>query len=185
MANDMVIYKEKDLVRSWASDVRAAETGFMKTLVWSLEQFQNKNNAPLAQMVALVNGKALKGFKTLEGEKLAQYATPMRVVIHHALADTKLVIKDGVEKFKVGPQGGVNNDKLEALRMLAAQKITYRAEAFKKEFPKPVKETKEKDDAAIRAQFLKYCDKFALDNGLSKDTLRHMLDAKPTNEIAH
>ena len=38
----------KNMVRAWGSNVRNAEYGFFKALVWALEQFQHKNNAPLA-----------------------------------------------------------------------------------------------------------------------------------------
>lgn len=181
MTNQMTI------VRSWASNVRGAEAGFLKAVVWSLEQFQHKNNAPLAEMVALCAGKTLKGFKTLEGEKLAQFNVPLRLILSHVLADTKLTIKDGREKFVVGANGGVNSDRLEALRMIVAQGLTVRSDAFKSAFPKVVKEAAPKDDAAIREQFLKYAAKFAKDHNLSVDTLRHMLDAKPTAtvEVAH
>jgi hypothetical protein len=189
--NDMtgtdLVVTEKNMVRAWASDVRHVEYGFFKAVVWALEQFQNKNNAPLAMMVAMCEGKSVKGFESIKGERLKEFAPALKNILRHALANTRLTIKeDGTYKFKVGENGGVNADKLEALRMLAAQRITMRNDAFKSAFPKPVKDAPVVDAAAACEKARKYLAKLSADTGVSLDVLRHALDAKPNNvEPAH
>jgi hypothetical protein len=186
--NDMtgtdIVVVEKDLVRSWAADVRAVEYNFFKTVVWALEQFQNKNNGPLARMVAMTEGKKVQGMDTIVGKRMKEHGPAFKNILRHALANTRLTIKeDGTYKFKVGENGGVNADKLEALRMIAAQRITIASDAFKTAFPKPVKEAPAIDAAAACEKARKYLAKLSADTGVSLDVLRHALDAKPTNEV--
>jgi hypothetical protein len=136
-----------NMVQTWASDVRSAEYGFFKAVVFALEQFQNKNNLPLTQLVAFCNGRTFnhgkdgQSSKTVsdrvkgEAKSLSQYRAPLKRILDQALSGTKLVFKDGKAKWEVSPNGGVNNDALEAVRMLAAQKCTVKGDAFKDAFP--------------------------------------------------
>lgn len=43
--------ENKNLVSSWASNVRGAEYGFFKAVIYAVEQFKEKNNLPLTALV--------------------------------------------------------------------------------------------------------------------------------------
>lgn len=163
---------DKNLVLSWASNVRGAEYGFIKAVIYALEQFQHKNNIPLSAMVALCNGKSFGTYKIVEGDRLA-YATPLKRILGKALSDATLTFKDGKAKWKVGANGGVNADVLELLRRLATVPgISIRHESFKTAFPKDATKSKAKKDATKVAKDMF---KVLADNGLALgDVMPHL-----------
>lgn len=138
----------KNLVSAWMSDVRGAEYGFFKAVIYALEQFQEKNNLPLTAMVAICNGKPFQSYKIVSGDRLA-YAAPLKRILDKALSDATLTFKDGKAKWKVGPNGGVNTDILGGLRILVAghPNLRINSEPFKKAFPKPEPKAKKFKDA--------------------------------------
>jgi len=83
-----------------------------------------------------------------------------------ALSDVKFTFKEGKAGVKVGKNGGLNNDVLEGVKVLAASKTRVKSEAFANAFPvikNSIKKTAEQKNALLHA----YMAKFAKDNSLS------------------
>ena len=132
-------------VNSWASDARMAEYNFLKTVQFALEQFETKNNLPLYKLVGFVEGRKIEKIATVEGYRLKQFATPLKNVMAKTLSNVKITFKNGKGNAKVGENGGINKDMLEALRVLAAQKLGPNSKEFKKTFGPEKKPTPEFD----------------------------------------
>jgi hypothetical protein len=191
---------QKNLVADWASDVRAADQKFIRATLYALDQFSEKNNAPLYALIALVNGKAYKGqgsvkglvqgsIKTKSGKDkpvvLTQFAAPLKRVLDGALPGFKFVYKDGSVSLSA-KNGKVDHDKVQGLRMVAAQKdaggnyVTVRCKAFLDVFPiAPKAEPKAKDAQAVQEALAKYIAKLAKDHGFDVETIKAMATAKP------
>lgn len=133
----------RNILENWMGATRHSEYGFFNAVVFCLEQFHEKNNAPLTALVAICNGKQFKNYKIVEGDRL-KFASPLKRILSQALSNATLTFKDGKAKWKVGNNGGVNRDVLETLRMLSAQKMSIRSDAFKDAFPIIRKEAPEK-----------------------------------------
>ena len=177
----------KNLVSAWMSDVRGAEYGFFKAVIYALEQFSEKNNLPLTAMVAICNGKPFQSYKIVSGDRLA-YAAPLKRILDKALSDATLTFKDGKAKWKVGPNGGVNKDILDGLRILVAGHPNLRvtSQAFKDAYPKAAPQKKVKDAEKVSTAMLK----MLTDNGLTLGDVLPLLQAKAVeaslpNDVAH
>ena len=169
-------------ISDWMSHVRGAEYGFFKAVVYALEQFQNKNNLPLTAMVAICNGKTFKNYKIVEGDRLA-FATPLKRILAKSLSNATLTFKDGKAKWKVGPNGGVNTEYLEALRILAAQGASIRSQGFKETFPAPEKKAKPVDVNKSAEHVVKYLTNLeGVQPGEVLALVQSMLAAKVTGE---
>lgn len=141
---------KQDMVQKWAGNARQAETNFLPTLAWALDQFGNKNNEPIYRMIALVQGKKVKGFNTLDGG-LTQFKTPLKRVLDRALSNVTFTFKGGKCSVKVGDNGGLNADVLKELQSvleLHNNNLTVKGDVFKEMFPAPERVAKEFDAVA-------------------------------------
>jgi hypothetical protein len=177
--NDMT---DKNMVLAWASNVRGAEYGFFKAVVYALEQFQHKNNLPLTAMVAICNGKRFGTYKIVDGDRLA-YVTPLKRILSKTLDNATLTFKDGKAKWKVGDNGGVNTEYLEALRLLCVGenegRVSIRSQAFKDAFPAPEKkEPKPVEAMAAAEHIVKYMTDKGVPTGEVLALVQSMLKAK-------
>jgi len=161
---------ERDLVASWMSSVRGSEYGFLKAVIYALEQFEHKNNKPLSAMVAICNGKPFSGYKIVEGDRLP-YAAPLKRVLAKALSGCELRFVDGKSKWKVAANGGLNREILDGLRVIVSSDKTcsVRSDAFKEMFPvvkksvtKPALELAKARAALVR----KWCAEIGFDRKL-------------------
>lgn len=164
-----------NFVSAWMSDVRGAEYGFFKAVIYALEQFQENNNLPLTAMVAICNGKPFQSYKIVSGDRMS-YATPLKRILDKALSDATITFKDGKAKWKVGANGGVNADILAGLRILVAGNPNLRttSQAFKDAFPKAETMRKVKDAEKVSTAVLK----MLIDNGLTLGDVLPVLQAK-------
>jgi len=153
-----------DIVDKWITDTRNSEYNFFKATLYALEQFQNKNNKPLYAMIAFTNGKSFGRYKIEQGYTLTQFKTPLKRILDKTLSNVDFRFKEGKASVKVGENGGVNSDRLQALRNLAASKVKQgvKSEAFDMAFPKLTKEktplTKEKAQENLHNYMAKMAD---------------------------
>lgn len=171
---------ERDLVASWMGSVRGSEYGFLKAVVYALEQFEHKNNKPLTAMVAICNGKTFTGYKIVEGDRLP-YAAPLKRILSKAISGCELRLKDGKAKWKVSENGGVNRDILEALRVLVASDKTCstRSDAFKTMFP-VVKKASSKSILELAQARAALVRKFCKENGIDRKDMAAMILHEPS-----
>jgi hypothetical protein len=168
----------KNIVLDWASNVRGAEYGFIKAVIYALEQFGEKNNKPIYTMIAICNGKAYDKFKIVQGDRLA-YATPLRRILNKALANVTFTFKDGKASVKVGDNGGLNSDILEALRMLVTiPGMSIRHAKFKEMFPAEQKKGGEKPKDEVAKVEAKRIAKTLKDKGLTMADVIDLLRAE-------
>ena len=171
-------------VSTWISNARNAEYGFFKATLYALEQFQNKNNKPLYAMIAICGGKDFKGYKIEQGYKLTQFNTPLKRILNVALSDVRIRFKDGKASVKVGENGGVNADIVQALRTLSASKVGVKSQAFETAFPKIVKEKPQLTHEQAMDKLQKYMDKLAQELGVSYAQVQAMASAKALPKAA-
>jgi hypothetical protein len=175
----------ENMVSKWASNVRGAEYGFIKAVIYALEQFGEKNNKPLYTMVAICNGKSYDRFKIVQGDRLA-YATPLKRILAQALSNVTFTYKEGQFKCKVGENGGLNRDMLEALRMLATVPgMSIRHEKFKEMFPAIAKEKKDKEHAVKVSDAANKIAKLLKSEGLVMGDVTDLVRALMAVEPAH
>jgi hypothetical protein len=171
---------ERDLVASWMGSVRGSEYGFLKAVVYALEQFEHKNNKPLSAMVAICNGKVFSGYKIVEGDRLP-YAAPLKRILAKALSGCDLKFVDGKSKWKVAQNGGVNRDILDGLRVLVASDRTcsVRSDAFKEMFP-VVKKTVSKSAIEIAQGRAALIRKWCAEAGFDRKDMAAMILNEPS-----
>ena len=144
-----------DYVKVWVSNARNAEYGFFKAVQYALEQFGEKNNKPMYALIAFTNGKSFGRYKIEDGYKLSQFSAPLKRILDKALSDVKFTFKDGKASCKVGKNGGLNNDVLEGVRVLAASKVGVKSKAFAEAFPTIKKPAKDWDVQAWAERAIK------------------------------
>lgn len=170
---------KQNAIDVWASGAKQGQYGFIKAIIFGLEQFQSGNRLPLTKMIALSNGKTWNGKSDV---KLTGFSTPIKRVLDKALSDCKLTFKDGKSSWVVGDNGGVNADVVSGLRVLAAvPHIHVGHEAFKKAFPAPDKNAPvvtNKLKNARKASALKSLEKTAKELGMSVQEFLAFLSAK-------
>lgn len=177
---------KNDPVNNWISNARNAEYGFFKATLYALEQFQNKNNKPLYAIIAFTNGKSFGRYEIEQGYTLTQFKMPLKRILDKTLSNVDFRFKDGKASVKVGENGGVNADRLQALRNLAASKVKQgvKSEAFDKAFPKLTKEkaplTKEKAQENLHNYMAKMADAL----GMPFNQVQAMASAKPLPKAA-
>lgn len=176
-----------NLVQSWASNVRGAEYGFFKAVIYALEQFKEKNNLPLTALVAICNGKSFGTYKIIEGDRLA-YATPLKRILDKVLDNCTLKFEGGKAKWKVGGNGGVNSEQLEGLRILVAghANMTIRSEAFKTAYPavkKAVDPNKTVDIAKVKESAEDHFVKYLKERGLKLEDIAQGILAKMSANV--
>lgn len=181
--------QEKNVVLSWAGDVKGAEYGFIKAVVYALEQFKEKNNKPLYTMVALCNGKPYVGRRGIVPKDKLVYAPALKRIVDQALSGLTLEYSVKTQDFKVkaaSPQAGLNGDVLETLRMLAViPNMSIRHEQFKKHFPKPEAVKKQRAAEAVAKSITKLLMDNALQIGDVMDLVRAAVAANPKGEPEH
>lgn len=111
-------------LENYANDAARVEENFFPAMVNGLEQFQKGNRQPLAKWITIVNGRTARRVKRKDPAALRDRAATM--VIVRACLDGLTKIRhdknsDFGTVFEMSDNGGVNVEKLEALRMLAAQ----------------------------------------------------------------
>ena len=168
---------ETNLVKKWISEARNAEYGFFKTAVYAFEQFDNRNNIPLLAMIAFCNGKEFGSYKIEQGYSLTQFKTPMKRIMDQVLSDVTIRYKDKKAKVKVGENGGVNHDKLEGLRTLAASQVGIQSDSFDTYFPRPVKKVAEYTSEKADAEIAKLLTKISTQLGLTIDQAKAKVSA--------
>lgn len=173
--------EKRNIVDTWASSAKGAQYGFIKAVIYALEQFDARNNAPLTKMVALANGKVWKGPNgksvTCNGIKLTGFASPLKRILDKALSGCELTFKDGKAKWVVKENGGLNHDVLDGLRVLAAvPNIHVGHDSFKAAFP-VVKADKVVDNKAKNAA-RKRVHKLAEDMGMTLEAFLALCAAK-------
>lgn len=116
-------------IQKFASNSRGADTAFLPAVLFALEQFENKNNHHIYQLIAFVKGfDYSSGVKVLEYEgdeaglrvKQKRFAPMFQRIINKAFSNTTFTFKDGKAKAKVGKNGGLNGDVVVELRELLA-----------------------------------------------------------------
>ena len=137
-----------DYVKKWVSNARGAEYGFFKAVQYALEQFGEKNNLPMYELIAFTTGKKCNRHKIEEGYSLKQFSAPLKRILAVALDDVEFTFKDGKPGVEVGKDGGLKLDGLRSVAMLAASNCGLRSTAFDDAFPKPAKPPKEFDAVA-------------------------------------
>lgn len=172
---------ERDLVASWMASVRGSEYGFLKAVIYALEQFEHKNNKPLAAMVAICNGKPFSGYKIVDGDRLP-YAAPLKRILAQALSGCELRFIDGKAKWKVSENGGVNRDIIECLRVLVASDKTcsVRSAAFKERFP-VVKKTVSKSALEVAQARAALIRKWCSEAGFDRKVMAAMIEHEPSH----
>jgi len=190
----------KNMVNDWASDVRGADEKFIRAMVYALDQFAEKNNAPLYNLIAIVNGKTYSGegnIRGLQGAKtLTQFKAPLDRVLRSALTGFTFKYKDGKVSVTIKKDSVVARDRIEALRMCAVKDssgryISVRSVEFNKAFPVADKAEKPKKSAVeLQEMVAKYLAKLANDHGFDLETVKAMASAKPAKRdddagIAH
>ena len=173
-------------VSNWISNARNAEYGFFKATLYALEQFQNKNNKPLYAMIAICGGKDFKGYTIEQGYKLTQFNTPLKRILNVALSDVKIRFKDGKASVKVGENGGVNADIVQALRNLAASKVRLgvKSQAFENAFPRIEKEKPQLTNEKAIDKLHTYMQKIADELGVPFTQVQAMASAKALPKAA-
>lgn len=185
----------KNMVNDWASDIRGADQKFIRAVVYALDQFADKNNAPMYSLIAFVNGKEWKDKASVKGLAvgadgkavvLRQFKAPLDRILKGALPGFKFVFKDGAVSLSK-KNGKIDTDKVLALRLVAAQQdsgrnfATVRSKAFLDIFPAPVKDAPKKKSAQeVQEQIAKYLAKLHKDSGFSLAELQAMATAKPS-----
>ena len=163
---------QNNLVKKWISDARNAEYNFFKTVVYAVEQFDNRNNIPLLAMIAFCNGKEFGSYKIEQGYSLTQFKTPLKRIMDQVLSDVTIRYKEKKAKVKVGENGGVNHDKLEGLRTLAASQVGIKSDSFDTYFPRAEKKvaeyTTEKAQDAASKLIAKIMTELQLSEGQAK-----------------
>jgi hypothetical protein len=195
----------KNMVNDWASDIRGADEKFIRAMVYALDQFGQKNNAPLYNLIAICNGKVFKGKDSIRGlargandklPRLTQFATPLKRVLDSAAVGFSFKYKDGAVSVSLKKGAAIDVSKVEALRMLCAKGadgryISPRSVEFAKIFPAPIKAEKPKKSAQeVQEQLAKYLAKLASDSGFDLAVIQAMATAKPSKRdddagIAH
>lgn len=195
----------KNMVNDWASDIRGADEKFIRAMVYALDQFGQKNNAPLYNLIAICNGKVFKGKDSIRGlargandklPRLTQFATPLKRVLDSAAVGFSFKYKDGAVSVSIKKGAAIDVSKVEALRMLCAKGadgryISPRSVEFTKIFPAPEKAEKPKKSAQeVQEQLAKYIAKLAADSGFDLAVIQAMATAKPSKRdddagIAH
>ena len=195
----------KNMVNDWASDVRGADEKFIRAMVYAFDQFAEKNNAPLYNLIAIVNGKAFNGKDSIRGmqksadgklPKLTQFKAPFDRVLRSVLIGFSFKYKDGKVSVSVKKDAEIARDKIEALRMCAVKNssgryISVRSVEFLKVFPVAEKAEKAKKTAQeMQDMVAKYLAKIAEENGFDLETVKAMATAKPAKRdddagIAH
>jgi len=184
--NTVKIATKTDVVDKWITDARNAEYNFFYTALYALEQFKNKNNKPLYAMIAFTNGKSFGRYKIEQGYTLTQFKMPLKRILDKTLSNVDFRFKDGKASVKVGENGGVNADRLQALRNLAASKVRQgvKSEAFDKAFPKLTKEKAPLTKEKARENLHNYMAKMADTLGMPFDQVQAMASAKPLPKAA-
>lgn len=169
--NDMT-----NAIQTWMSDVRGAEYGFLSAVVFALDEFDKKNNLPLYALISICNGKPFSTYKIIKGDRLT-YAAPLKRILDETLSGIKIVFKNDKYSVRAETQGGINADKMTALRNLAEAKTRVQSDAFKAEFP-----VIKKDDLRSKAEkvnaFKARAQKFAKEHDIDLTTLAAAITAK-------
>ena len=195
----------KNMVNDWASDVRGADEKFIRAMVYAFDQFAEKNNAPLYNLIAIVNGKSFNGKDSIRGmqksadgklPRLTQFKAPFDRVLRSVLVGFTFKYKDGKVSVTIKKDSVVARDRIEALRMCAMKDssgryISVRSVEFNKAFPVADKAEKPKKSAIeLQEMVAKYLAKLASDHGFDIETVKAMASAKPAKRdddagIAH
>jgi len=165
-------------VTTWVSNARNAEYGFLKAVLYALEQFQEKNNKPLYAMIAICGGKPFGNYKIENGYKLTQFNTPLKRILDVALSDVKIRFKEGKASVKVGENGGVNADIVQGLRTLAASNVGVKSQAFENAFPRIEKEKPQLTNEKAIDKLHTYMQKIADELGVPFTQVQAMASAK-------
>ncbi len=177
---------KNDPVNNWISKARNAEYGFFKATLYALAQFQHNNNKPLYAKIEFTNGKSFGRYEIEQGYTLTQFKMPLKRILDKTLSNVDFRFKDGKASVKVGENGGVNADRLQALRNLAASKVKQgvKSDAFDKAFPKLTKEktplTKEKAQENLHNYMAKMADAL----GMPFNQVQAMASAKALPKAA-
>lgn len=137
-----------DHVKTFCSNATGAEYGFFKACVQALESFNSGDTNSLGKLLVVTHGKVCKRIKRKEPARLV-YATHLKRILDHSLEGVTYKFdkeKDFGVVFEKGDNGGVNTDRIEALKVLAGKSI--RDKAYKDTFPPVKKEAKEFDPQA-------------------------------------
>lgn len=168
------------IVNGWLSKAVGSDRDFIKATVAALEAVDKDGSTdPLAKMLTITHGKTAKRIKRKEADRMA-YAAPLKRIVGHVMGGYSMKYSKDADfgvVFTKGDNAAVNGDLIEALKMMAAQGLTFKSETFKETFPVE-KKVKTKTDEEKREQFRKYAEKFAADNGMSVDLLVEVLRGK-------
>ena len=168
---------KNDPVNDWIVNARNAEYNFFKTVLYALEQFQNKNNKPLYAMIAFTNGKSFGRYKIEQGYTLTQFKTPLKRILDKALSNVTFRFKDGKASVKVGENGGVNAEYVQGVRNLAASGVGIKSDSFDRDFPKPEKKVVEYTVEKADAEIVKLLTKISTQLGLTIDQAKAKVSA--------
>lgn len=166
--------------QSFMSTARGNEYKFLPAVLYGLEEFDKKNNAPLYSLIAFVNGKYCKGVKVIDnaggesGLKAQEFVSPLKRVLGRALSDVKFIFKDGRCTVKVGKNGGVNHDVVDELRQTLEffKNVSVRSDAFKELFPVVKPDAQVLTDEEINAKIEKSLEALAKRLGITETNLK-------------
>ena len=130
---------------TWATQVRGAEYKFFNAVSTALEQFQNGNSSELSKLLCFTHGKTCKSIKVVEKDRMP-YAVHLKRILEHSLEG--VTFKFNKDKavgvvFTKGDNGGVNTERLAALKMFHGK--TVRDKGYKETFPPKAKAAAEFD----------------------------------------
>lgn len=166
-----------DYVKNFCSNATGAEYGFFKAVVQALESFNNGDTNSLGKLLVVTHGKVCKRIKRKEPARLV-YATHLKRILDHSLEGVSYKFdkeKDFGVVFEKSDNGGVNTDRIEALKVLAGKSI--RDKAYKETFPVIKKDKGEKTLEQKKEQAENWLKKFAKDNGMTVEAAKALVSS--------
>lgn len=158
-----------DHVKTWMSHTKGAEYSFFKAVVDALESFNQGDYNKLAKLLVLTHGKTCKRLKIVEKDRLP-YAVHLKRILDHSLQGVEYKFnkeKDFGVVFKKSDNGGVDNDRIQTLKMLGRK--TIRDKMYKDAFPPIKKNTSDKSVAEKLDARAELDMKWLKDNDVSLD----------------
>lgn len=166
-----------DHVKNFLSNAQGAEYGFFKAVVQALESFNEGDTNSLGKLLVVTHGKVCKRIKRKEPARLV-YATHLKRILDHSLEGVTYKFNKELDfgvSFEKGDNGGVNTDRIEALKVLAGKSI--RDKAYKDAFPVIKKETGEKTLEQKQKQAQAWLARFAKDNGMTVEAAKALVSS--------
>lgn len=169
-----------DQVKKFCSNATGAETGFFKAVVQALESFNAGDTNSLGKLLVVTHGKVCKRIKRKEPARMV-YATHLKRILDHSLQGVTYKFNKDADfgvVFEKGDNGGVDTDRIQALRNLGER--TIRDKGYKDAFPVIRKDTSEKTLEQKQKQAKSWLIKFAKDNNMTVEAAKALVSGLTT-----